>query len=143
MEKQKVESNIIIATQVRNAIEIILRDNLVELVDIDDPNFYVSIHNYTQYIISTDYFLCIDSVEDFDYFIQKPYKYIRDINLCLVYDKVLEMAFGNTEPTWSQRKDIHYLFDMLSDREIEVHYFVEYLDDEYIYEYVDYLDDIS
>ena len=56
MEKQKVESNIIIATQVRNAIEIILRDNLVELVDRDDTSFYVSIHNYTQYIINTDYF---------------------------------------------------------------------------------------
>lgn len=103
----------------------------------------MSIHNYTQYIISTDYFLCIDEVEDFDYFIQKPYKYIGDINLCLVYDKVLEMAFGNTEPTWSEKSSIHYLFDMLSDREIEVHNFVEYLDEEYISEYIDYLDDIS
>jgi len=143
LDKQKVESDIIIATQVRNAIEIILRDNLVELVDRDDTSFYVSIHNYTQYIISTDYFLLIDDVEDFDYFIQKPYKYIRDINLCLVYDKVLEMAFGNTEPTWSDKSSIHHLFEHLSDREIEVHNFVEYLDDEYISEIIDYLDDIS
>ena len=59
MDKQKVESDIIVATQVRNAIEIILRDNLVDLVDRDDTSFYVSIHNYTQYIISTDYFLLI------------------------------------------------------------------------------------
>lgn len=144
--KQEIElvtRNIIVATQVRNAIQNILENKLVELVDRDDINFHIGIHQFTHYLIDSEYFVNFTSVDELNDFVQKPQRYANEINLAIVYEKVLELANLNLDSSWNDKEPIHYLFSDLNFKQININYAVEYLDDEYLNDLIEYVDDIS
>ena len=46
------------------------------------------------YVMAID-ILWFYAAEDLEYFVSKPWKYYNEINLCKLYDLVLEKAFGS------------------------------------------------
>tara|TARA_Y100000004_G_C8666367_1_gene307397 strand:- start:43 stop:507 length:465 start_codon:yes stop_codon:yes gene_type:complete len=126
--------------QIRNAVSEIVNSEEWAYTFIDNM---VNVADFTHYAISDRYFLNFYTAEELDYFIQKPWKYYNNINLCKLYDLVLEMAFGSPLERFevsSRKWDIHYEFENFADKNIYPEEIVEYIDNEIADELLDEID---
>jgi len=137
------EKDLVLLAQIRNAISTILKSDEWKYTFI---NNIVDVSEFTYYMIDDRYFSQFSKVDDLDYFIQKPYKYYNEINICKLFDLVCDMAFGthiidrhDRQKTW----DIFFVFEKFVDNDIDVEYIIEYIDDQIVDELLDQIDDYS
>tara|TARA_B100001559_G_scaffold321044_1_gene335759 strand:+ start:4252 stop:4707 length:456 start_codon:yes stop_codon:yes gene_type:complete len=137
------EQDLVLLAQIRNSISQILNSDDWKTTFIDN---IVNVQDFTHYMIDDRYFSQFSKVDDLDYFIQKPWKYVNEINICKLFDLVCDMAFDtqiidkhNRQFTWK----IFYIFMKFVDNNIDVDYIIEYIDDEIADELLDQIDDYS
>ena len=124
--------------QVRNAVSVAISTGwyypVESLKDIAD---------YTFYMMDNRYFSTFHTAEDLNYFITKPWKYENEINLCRLYDIVLEMAFGSTLEKFeinSFKWEIWSIFEKFVDKNLYVEQICEFIDEEIADELLDEID---
>lgn len=101
------------------------------------------IADYTNYMLDNRYFSTFYTAEDLNYFIQKPWKYEKEINLCRLYDIVLEMAFGSTLEKFEDRNfkwEVWYIFEKFVDNNLYPEQICEFIDEEIADELLDEID---
>ena len=126
--------------QIRNAVSEIINSDEWSYTFIDN---IINVADFTHYVISDRYFTQFYTAEDLEYFVSKPWKYYNEINLCKLYDLVLEMAFGSPLERMevsSVKWDIHYTFEHFSDKGLYPEEIVEYIDNELADELLDEID---
>ena len=141
------ENNVVLTTlrkqltllaQVRNAVSVAISTGwyypVESLRDIAD---------YTFYMMDNRYFSTFYTAEDLNYFITKPWKYENEINLCRLYDIVLEMAFGSTLEKFEDRNfkwEVWSIFEKFVDKDISPEGICEFIDEEIADELLDEID---
>lgn len=101
------------------------------------------IADYTYYMIDNRYFSSFYSAEDLNYFIQKPWKYENEINLCRLYDIVLEMAFGSQLEKFEDttfKWEVWSIFEKFVDNNLYAEQICEFIDEEIADELLDEID---
>lgn len=143
---ESTKNDLILLAQLRNAINQILISDEWKHTFIDELNFKIDVVDLTYYMIDDRYFSQFHTASDLNYFIQQPYKYLNEINICKLFDLVCDMAFGtqilekhDRHKTW----DIFYIFEKFVDNNIDVHNIIEYIDDEIVDELLEQIDDYS
>ena len=91
---ESTKNDLILLAQLRNAINQILISDEWKHTFIDELNFNIDVADLTYYMIDDRYFSQFHTASDLNYFIQKPYKYLNEINICKLFDLVCDMAFG-------------------------------------------------
>lgn len=139
------QTEVIGLAQIRNAIHIVLQ-TCTEFVDEYDVDFHIKSYQYTHYLMDTDYFLQFTTAEELNDYIQKPHKYIREINLSILYDKVLELAFPkHYDILRTHHRDLKYFvyrtFEKMFDNEIDYSQAIEFIDDNLLDELIELIDD--
>ena len=131
---------LVLLAQIRNAVSEIINSDEWKYTFIDN---IVNVADFTHYVMSDRYFTQFYTAEELEYFVSKPWKYYNEINLCKLYDLVLEMAFGSPLERFevsSRKWDIHYEFEIFSDKNIYPEEIVEYIDNELADELLDEID---
>ena len=86
------KKSLILLAQIRNAVSEILDSEEWSYTFIDN---IVNVADFTHYLVSDRYFMEFYKAEDLLVFIHSPWKYYNEINLCKMYDLVLEKAVGS------------------------------------------------
>ena len=131
---------LVLLAQIRNAVSEIVNSDEWSYTFIDKM---VNVADFTHYVISDRYFVQFYTAEDLEYFVSKPWKYYNEVNLCKLFDLVLEMAFGSPLERMevsSRKWDIHYEFEHFSSKGIYPEEIVEYIDNEVADELLDEID---
>ena len=131
---------LVLLAQIRNAVSEIINSDDWKYTFIDN---IINVADFTHYVMSDRYFTQFYTAEELEYFVSKPWKYYNEINLCKLYDLVLEMAFGSPLERFevsSRKWDIHYEFEHFSDKGLHPEEIVEYIDNELADELLDEID---
>ena len=131
------QNEVIGLAQIRNAIHVVLQ-SCTDFVDEYDVDFHIKAHQYTHYLIDTDYFLQFTTAQELDDYIQKPHKWVREINLSILYDKVIDLAEGKFADKYYS---IYRTFEKMIDKEIDYTQAIEFIDDNLLDELIELVDD--
>jgi len=123
--------------QIRNAIHTVLK-SCTDFIDEYDVNFHIEKHLYTHYLIDTDYFLQFTTAQELDDYIQKPHKWVREINLSILYDRVIDLAEGKFADKYYS---IYRTFEKMIDNEIDYSQAIEFIDENLLDELIELIDD--
>lgn len=138
------QKEVIELAQIRNAIHVVLQ-TCTEFVDEYDIDFHTKAYQYTHYLMDNDYFLQFTTAEELNDYIQKPHKYVREINLSILYENVLSKAFLQFEILNPNHRDLKFTifrtFEKMFDNEVDYEYAIEFIDDNLLDELIDLIDD--
>ena len=138
------QTELIALAQIRNAIHIVLQ-SCKDFVDEYDIDFHTKAYQYTHYLIDSDYFLQFTTAQELDDYIQKPHKWAREINLSILYENVLRLAFLQFEILNPNHRDLKFTiyrtFEKMFDNEIDYTQAIEFIDDNLSDELIDLVDD--
>jgi len=131
------QTEVIGLAQIRNAIHTVLQ-SCTDFVDERAVDFHIQAYQYTHYLIDTDYFLQFTTAQELDDYIQKPHKWVREINLSILYDRVIDLAEGVFA---DKRYFIYRTFETMFDNEIDYSQAIQFIDDNLLDELIELIDD--